>query len=173
MIELWQIVWNIAILGVLFWWVWNGATGRFASVGDIELLKKQQDDHDRKLGQDFLDVFHILEKRISDIGIIQTQKSKKEPGEKYLAAINAGASIAQANFNIGAKTVMDALTRDGRTAPEKPAAIGEPVNIGEEDYEVNIGPKLPDIIIARNQKAAEQIGDRITDDLMRIMDEKV
>lgn len=175
--EFWQIVINIAVLTVLFVWVWMGATKVFARRTVVELMiesiKHQQDEHNQKLGQDFLDVFHILENRIS--GIQATQKPKKVPGEAYLSAIREGASLAQANFTIGAQTVLDALHRDGRiAATDAPAKPEGATNIGEEDYEIhNENPALPSIIVARNQRMAEQIGDRLAADIMRGMDEKV
>ena len=74
----------------------------------------------------------------------------------------------------GAKLVLDALARDGRIAPDRTAEDKiEAVNLGEEDYTPMNEQPVPDIIIARNQKHAEQIGDRITDDLMRVMDKTV
>jgi len=80
---------------------------------------------------------------------------------------------------LGARLVMEALTRDGRLLAEAPTPVAlEPVNIGEEDYEMRQpepprdkdGEPIPDIIVARNEKAAQQIGEKIMDDLLRYTD---
>ena len=76
---------------------------------------------------------------------------------------------------IGADIVLESMERDARIAPkrqvqdEPPPKVG---NIGEEDFsleDVEV-EGLPDIIVARSAKHAEQIGDRITDDLLKIVD---
>lgn len=74
----------------------------------------------------------------------------------------------------GARLVLESLQRQGRIAPEQTAPVEDgPVNIGEEDYErfQTDEAEYPEIIIARNRKAAEQMGDAISDDIMRAMDE--
>lgn len=77
---------------------------------------------------------------------------------------------------LGARIVMEALTRDGRIMPDAQAvAQGEPLNLGEEDFMPQVdadGDPLPDIIVARNERMAQQIGDRILDDLMRHVDDR-
>jgi hypothetical protein len=64
---------------------------------------------------------------------------------------------------LGAGLVMEALTRDGRIMPEgaKADEDGKPLNIGEEDYEEQDPLTLADVIVARSERAAEQIGDRL------------
>ena len=79
---------------------------------------------------------------------------------------------------MGAKLVMEALTRDGRIMAEAiPIVDPEPVNIGEEEFiqqELQLDPKageiIPDILVARNERAAQQIGEKIMDDLLRYTD---
>ena len=111
-----------------------------------------------------------IEKAISD-AIVSLPRQQHDILKDY---IFAGAAIVKDGFQVGSGTVMTALTRDGRIAPDRPTEDKiEAVNLGEEDYTpVNEHP-VPDIIIARNQKHAEQIGDRITDDLMKVMDKTV
>lgn len=72
----------------------------------------------------------------------------------------------------GAKIVLDALKADGKLMADD-IVHAEPFNMGEEEYQIVKEPELSPVIIARNQKAAEQIGDRVVDDLMRVMDEKI
>jgi len=75
---------------------------------------------------------------------------------------------------MGAKIVLDALTRDGRIMGEAPVRAGrdEAINL-EDDFggeELAEEGNLPPIIVTRNAKAAEQIGDRITRDLMNTIE---
>lgn len=71
----------------------------------------------------------------------------------------------------GARVVLEALTRDGRIMPETSIAQdGSAVNIGEEDYKIGgdeQAESLPDVIVARNERHAQQIGEKITEDLLR------
>jgi len=68
----------------------------------------------------------------------------------------------------GAQIVIDALKRDGwlmDTAEQRPQ---EAVNIGEEDFTPSYTTStVPDVIVARNEDMAKQIGDRLMDDLMK------
>lgn len=70
----------------------------------------------------------------------------------------------------GARVVLEALTRDGRIMAEAaPNGPGEPVNIGEVDFEMpheEPASAIPEVIIARNERMAQQLGERITDDLL-------
>ena len=70
----------------------------------------------------------------------------------------------------GARIVMDALTRDGRLMPDEvQPEKAEPVHLGEEDFTHQVdtdGNPLPDIIVARNERAAAQIGERIMADIL-------
>ena len=66
----------------------------------------------------------------------------------------------------GAQIVIDALKRDGRLIEPEPRPA-EAVNIGEEDYEVEQVPNIPDVIVARSDDHAKQIGDRLVEDLLK------
>ena len=71
---------------------------------------------------------------------------------------------------LGARLVMEALTRDGRIMPDEAAIAvkAEPVNLGEEDFAIEVpDPVIPDVIVARSERAAQQIGERITEDLLK------
>ena len=82
---------------------------------------------------------------------------------------NEAKAIAQ-----GAQIVIDALTKDGQLMPEPLVSEApEAINIGEEEYEPVEPVVMPDIITARSDKMAEQMGEQINNDLMRHMDEKV
>ena len=70
----------------------------------------------------------------------------------------------------GARVVLEALTRDGRIMAEDVALTpAEPLNLGEEDFTppLNDETVLPDVIIARNERAAKQMGDKIMGDLLK------
>ena len=66
----------------------------------------------------------------------------------------------------GAQIVIDALKRDGRLVEPEPRPA-EAVNIGEEDYEIEQTPNIPDVIVARSDDHAKQIGDRLVEDLLK------
>ena len=73
---------------------------------------------------------------------------------------------------LGAQIVMDALTRDGRImATTTPAPTpDQAVNLGEDEKVEEVdtdGDGLPDVIVARNERAAQQYGERILNDLMK------
>lgn len=90
-------------------------------------------------------------------------------------AMESGAKIAQDSFTMGCRETLNALERDGRLMPLSSPVEGrqEAVNIGEEDYTITDETTgLPDIIVARNQRVGEQIGDRINSDLMDFIGEK-
>ena len=79
---------------------------------------------------------------------------------------------------LGAQIVLDALTRDGRimaTAAPAPAP-DQAVNLGDDDGQVEEvdtdGDGLPDVIVARNERAAQQYGERILNDLMKAAEER-
>jgi len=68
---------------------------------------------------------------------------------------------------LGARLVLQAMQADGRildpTAPADPDA-GKPFNIGEDDFvqdDESLSSAIPDVIVARSEQAAEQIGDRL------------
>ena len=67
----------------------------------------------------------------------------------------------------GAQIVIDALRRDGRLMDEPVPPPQEAVNIGEEDYEIEQEPNIPDVIVARSDDHAKQIGDRLVEDLLK------
>ena len=66
----------------------------------------------------------------------------------------------------GAQIVIDALKRDGRLVEPESRPM-EAVNIGEEDYEIEQVPNIPDVIVARSDDHAKQIGDRLVEDLLK------
>ena len=66
----------------------------------------------------------------------------------------------------GAQIVIDALKRDGRLVEPEPRPA-EAVNIGEEDYEIEQVPNIPDVIVARSDDHAKQIGDRLVEDILK------
>lgn len=78
----------------------------------------------------------------------------------------------------GAQIVIDALQQDGRIEPlAEPADDGKPWHVdsfGEEDQaeEEEEGP-YDDILVARSQRAAEQMGKVELDKVMNAMDGKV
>lgn len=70
----------------------------------------------------------------------------------------------------GARVVLEALTRDGRIMAEVvPVSPGEPLNLGEEDFAPPLNEELviPEVIVARNEAAAKQMGDKIMNDLLK------
>ena len=71
-------------------------------------------------------------------------------------------------MEMGARVVLEALTRDGRIMPAEQAGTpAEAVHVGEEDFAPEAeAPELPEIIVARNERAARQIGDRIMADIL-------
>ena len=80
------------------------------------------------------------------------------------------------SVEMGAKIVLEALRRDGRIsgADNKETDVVRAVNIGEELYTDTEQDKdeseIPDIIVARSKKHADQIGDRLSEDLMKNLD---
>lgn len=175
--EVLQIVFNIAVLGVLFCWVWWGTRKAFATKNDLlisaentkslvsMLFNKNQNAAEEMQGE----IFHLLGEidRLSEM-------VDNAPSANLSTAIQTGATIARESIECGSRIVLDALARDGRVSPQSEAKPVEAVNLGEEDYEFPVDDnKLPDIIVARNQKVAEQIGDRLLGDLMEKMNEKI
>ena len=78
---------------------------------------------------------------------------------------------------LGAQIVLDALTRDGRImatatssdTPDQAVNLGEDEQVEEVDTD---GDGLPDVIVARNERAAQQYGERILNDLMKVAEGK-
>ena len=71
-------------------------------------------------------------------------------------------------MEMGARVVIDALTRDGRIMPESVSIFpGEegPVNLDEEQvmpmFEAEEPGGLPEILIARSNRAAKQMADNL------------
>jgi len=68
----------------------------------------------------------------------------------------------------GAQIVIDALKRDGQLMDTIEKRPDEAVNIGEEDFAPNFTTStVPDVIVARNEDMAKQIGDRLMDEMMK------
>lgn len=181
------IIFNIAILSVILWLTWKSASGSFVEKKDLHAMIVEY-----MLANDVYDVVGLMHKvkRLQDQIIALPNDfatmeeiaaymddviapEERKPESPTLQAVESGARIASEAFTLGSKAVLDALTRDGRIAGEVIDKVtDEAINIGEEDYEIHPeNPVLADIIIARNQQAAEQMGDKINDDLMRFMDE--
>lgn len=86
----------------------------------------------------------------------------------YVATLaHLGRGNAKEMMEAGAKLILESLERQGRISPAGVSFPDEAVNIGEEDYKVEESQPLPDIIVARNKKHAEQIGDKLVGELMQ------
>lgn len=174
--EFFQIAFNLIFLGVLAWWICREKK-REVSREEFEQTKKTLVFVDTTLLQ-------AVERTEAEIKGMQNRSEEyaselqgllhnRASGGEIAEAIKTGAAMAQTHMDAGAKLVLTALARDGRVASEDSPKQVEAINLGEEDYEIRHEPVLPDIIVARNQKMAEQIGDRLVADLMRGMDEKI
>jgi hypothetical protein len=88
----------------------------------------------------------------------------------HMAHGNESKAVAQ-----GAEIVLMALARDGRILPDGQESTSErSLNLGEEDFSrPEEEREISGVILARSEKHAEQIGDRINSDLMKEMNKVI
>ena len=72
---------------------------------------------------------------------------------------------------LGAKIVVDSLIKQGRLAPDVSYRPDGAVNLDDDFGEpMNEEPKIDEILMARNRKQAQQMGDAMLDEVMDAMD---
>lgn len=173
--EAFQIIFNLAFLGVLAWWVLREKKREVGREdiddlwGDLNGLR-----NDIRVTDDRVAAYHDYwddQTEGFDERIIALE-DKRATGGEIAEAIKTGAAMAQHHIDSGAKLVLDALARDGRVAPANYEPPKEAVNLDEDQYSQYQGQEFPDLILARNEKHAEQIGDRVLGELLNSMGAK-